>query len=182
VYKLGGTLRFQARLEQAYAKRQVHQESEAITLLDDLLALKPPVDIRLEALEVKGQAQFALGTQDPASYLQAKQSFAALAGPENPAEWRQRGLYEAGKCFEKLGRTDDALTAYYDALDLGGATGDQVWFFRAGFDAAQILERRRAWSSAGAVYEKLANTRSGRAAEAKERLTKLRLEHFLWPD
>lgn len=182
VYKLGGTLRFQARLEQAYVKRQVHQESDAITLLDDLLALKPPVDVRREALEVKGQAQFAMGAQDPASYLQARQTFAALTSPENPVEWRQRGLYEVGKCFEKLGRTDDALTAYYDALDLGGITGDQVWFFRAGFDAAQILEQRRAWSSAGAVYEKLANTRSSRSAEAKDRLTKLRLEHFLWPD
>ena len=49
VYKLGGTLHFQARLGQAYTKRQVRQESEAITLLDDLLALKPPVDVRLEA-------------------------------------------------------------------------------------------------------------------------------------
>ncbi|MBW0001758.1 MAG: tetratricopeptide repeat protein [Verrucomicrobia bacterium] len=182
VYKLGGTLRFQARLEQAYAKRQVHQESEAITLLDDLLALKPPADIRLQALEAKGQAQFALGAQDPASYPQAKETFAALANPENPVDWRQRGLYQAGKCFEKLGRPDDALAAYYDTLDLVGTTGDQVWFFRAGFDAAQILEQRHAWSSAGAVYEKLANTRSGRAAEARERLTKLRLEHFLWPD
>lgn len=182
VYKLGGNLRFQARLEQALTKRQVQQEGEAITLLNDLLASNPPADVRIQALEAKGQAEFALGQGNPDYYVQAKQTLAALTTTENPAEWRQRGFYGIGKCFEKLGQPDEALAAYDDALNVTGSPGDQVWFFRAGFDAAQILEQRKAWSSAGAVYEKLANTRSARAAEAKERLTKLRLQHFLWPD
>ena len=182
VYKLGGPLRFQARLEQALAKRQVQQENEAITLLDDLLALNPPGDIRNQAIEAKGQAQFTLGAQDPSAYARAKTTFDTLTGPDSPVEWRQRGLYEAGKCLEKLNRMDEALATYYDALNLTGSAGDQIWFYRAGFDAAQILEQRRAWGSAGAIYEKLANTRGARAAEARERLTKLRLEHFLWPD
>ena len=76
---------------------------------------------------------------------------------------------------------DDALANYYDVLAVEGGSGDQLWFFRAGFDSAQILEDRRSWRSAAAIYEKLANTRGARSEEAKDRLTRLRLEHFLWP-
>lgn len=183
VYNLGGPLRSQARLEQALTKRQNHQENEAIVLLDDLLSQNPPAEIRYEALDAKGEAEFTLAAQDQGFYDKAIGTFGQLAANDGlPLEWKQRALYKKGKCLEKLKRFDDALAAYYDALALQGASGDQLWFYRSGFDAAQILEDRRAWSSAGAVYEKLANTRGARAAEAKSRLDRLRLEHFLWPE
>jgi tetratricopeptide (TPR) repeat protein len=183
VYNLGGPLRYQARLEQALTKRQNHQENEAIVLLDDLLNQNPPAEIRCEALDAKGEAEFTLAALDQSFYDKAIETFGQLAASDNlPLEWKQRALYKKGKCLEKLKRFDDALAAYYDALALQGASGDQLWFYRSGFDAAQILEDRRAWSSAGAVYEKLANTRGARSAEAKSRLDRLRLEHFLWPE
>jgi tetratricopeptide (TPR) repeat protein len=106
-----------------------------------------------------------------------------LAGLDHvPEEWKQRALYQKGKCLEKLGRPDEALATYYDVLAVEAGKGDQLWFFRAGFDAGLILEDRRSWASAAAVYEKLANTRGARSEEAKNRLSRLRLEHFLWPE
>ncbi|MGA8655106.1 MAG: tetratricopeptide repeat protein [Chthoniobacterales bacterium] len=183
VCNLGGPLRYQARLEQALTKRQNHQENEAIVLLGDLLNQSPPPEIRYEALDAKGEAEFTLAAQDQSFYDRAIGTFSQLAASDNlPLEWKQRALYKKGKCLEKLKKFDDALAAYYDALALQGASGDQLWFYRSGFDAAQILEDRRAWSSAGAVYEKLANTRGARSNEAKNRLDRLRLEHFLWPE
>jgi tetratricopeptide (TPR) repeat protein len=181
VYKLGGSLRFLARLEQATTMRQTKQEKEAIVLLADLLAQNPPTDIRYQALDGKGEALFTLAANDPKMYEQAIDAFDTLISSEGlPTGWKQQALYQKGKCFEKLGKLDDALSTYYDVLAVEGA-GDQLWFFRAGFDAAQILENRRSWSSATAIYEKLANTRGARSEEAKSRLTRLRLEHFLWP-
>jgi TolA-binding protein len=183
VYNLGGPLRYQARLEQALTKRQNHQEKEALVLLGDLLNQNPPVEIRYQALDAKGDAEFTLAAQDPTFYDKAIETFDQLLASNNlPLEWKQRALYKKGKSLEKLKKFDDALAAYYDALASQGAGGDQLWFYRSGFDAAQILEDRRAWSSAGAVYEKLANTRGARSAEAKSRLDRLRLEHFLWPE
>ncbi len=124
---------------------------------------------------------FTLAANEPKLYEQAITAFDALLSSEGlPAEWRQQALYQKGKCFEKLGKLDEALANYYDVLAVEGG-GDQLWFFRAGFDAAQILEDRRSWSSAAAIYEKLANTAGARSEEAKNRLTRLRLEHFLWP-
>jgi TolA-binding protein len=183
VYKLGGSLKFQARLEEALTMRQARQEKEAIVLIDDLLAQNSPPDIRVEALDSKGQAQFTLAAKDSKLYEEAAKTFDTLVSGDGIAsEWKQRALYQKGKCLEKLGNTDEALTNYYDALAVEGSTSDQLWYFRAGFDAAQILEDRRSWSSAAAIYEKLANTRGARSGEAKDRLARLRLEHFLWPE
>jgi TolA-binding protein len=181
VYKLGGPLKFQARLEQATTMRQTKHEREAIVLLDDLLTQNPPTDIRYQALDAKGASLFTLAANEPKMYEQAISTFNELLSSEGlPTEWKQQALYQKGKCFEKLGKLDDALSNYYDVLAAEGG-GDQLWFFRAGFDAAQILEDRRSWSSAAAIYEKLANTRGSRSEEAKNRLTRLRLEHYLWP-
>jgi TolA-binding protein len=183
VYKMDGPLRFQARLEQALTKRQIQQEKEAIVLLDDLLTQNIPQEIRCEALEAKGESQFSLGAKDKSQYEAAIKTFDSLAGAEtNSQEWRQSALYRKAKCFEQLEKTDDALVALYDVLNAGGNKSDEFWFFRAGFDAAELLEARRAWSSAAAVYEKLTAIPSPRSEEAKSRLERLRLEHFLWAD
>jgi tetratricopeptide (TPR) repeat protein len=183
VYKMDGSLRFQARLEQALTKRQIQQEKEAIVLLDDLLTQNIPQEIRCEALEAKGEAQFSLGAKDKSQYEAAIKTFDSLASAEtNTPEWRQSALYRKAKCFAQLGKTDDALAALYDVLNSGGNQSDEFWFFRAGFDAAELLETRRAWNSAAAVYEKLTAIPSPRSEEAKHRLERLRLEHFLWAD
>ena len=183
VYKLGGPLKFQARLEQATTMRQTKQEKEAVVLLDDLLTQNPPADIRYQALDGKGEAQFTLAANEPKMYEEAIKTFDTLISSDGlPTEWKQRARFQKGKCFEKLGKMDDALSNYYDVLAVEGSSGDQLWFFRAGFDSAQILEDRKSWRSAAAIYEKLANTRGARSEEAKDQLTRLRLEHFLWPE
>ncbi|HET9377381.1 MAG TPA: tetratricopeptide repeat protein [Chthoniobacterales bacterium] len=183
VYKMDGPLRFQARLEQALTKRQIQQEKEAIVLLDDLLAQNIPPEIRCEALEAKGESQFSLGAKDKSQYEAALKTFDSLAAAEtNSPDWRQSALYRKAKCFQQLGKTDEALSALYDVLSAGGNKSDEFWFFRAGFDAAELLEARRAWASAAAVYEKLTAIPSPRSEEAKNRLERLRLEHFLWAD
>ncbi|HZC34468.1 MAG TPA: tetratricopeptide repeat protein, partial [Chthoniobacterales bacterium] len=183
VYKMDGSLRFQARLEQALTKRQIQQEKEAVVLLDDLLAQNIPQEIRCEALVAKGESQFSLGTKDQSQYEAAIKTFDTLANLDsNSLEWRQSALYRKAKCLQQLGKTDDALATLYDVLNAGGNRSDEVWFFRAGFDAAELLEARRSWSSAAAVYEKLTAIPGPRSEEAKSRLERLRLEHFLWAE
>ncbi len=182
VYKLGGPLKFQARLEQAITMRQTKRDREAIVLFDDLLSQNPPNETRFEALDQKAEALYTLAADDPKLYGQAISTLDTLLNSEGlTTAWKQQALYQKGKCFEKLGKQDDALVQYYDVLAVEGDGADQLWYFRAGFDAAQILEDRRSWSSAAAIYQKLANTGGARSSEAKDRLTKLRLEHFLWP-
>ncbi|MBV8099651.1 MAG: tetratricopeptide repeat protein [Verrucomicrobia bacterium] len=183
VYKLNGPLRFRARLEQALTKRQALQDREAIVLLNDLVNQNIPTDIRCEAMDAKGDAEFTLGSKDETEYREAIKTFDSLAALEGvSAVCRQSALYKKAKCYEKIGQWDEALAAYYDVLSIDYGAPGEIWYFRAGFDAAQILESKKSWASAAAIYQKLAATPSSRAEEAKNRLTRLRLEHFLWPE
>jgi hypothetical protein len=56
------------------------------------------------------------------------------------------------------------------------------WFYKAGFNAARLLEDDSKWESAAAIYQRLAAAGGSRSEEAKARLNRLRLEHFLWGD
>jgi hypothetical protein len=56
------------------------------------------------------------------------------------------------------------------------------WYYKAGFNAGRLLEDDSKWESAAAIYQTLAATGGNRSEEAKARLNRLRLEHFLWGD
>ena len=183
VYRLNGPLRLRARLAEALTKRQLLQESEAIVILDDLLHQQPDAGLRAEALENKGDAEFSLGAKDPAKYDEAMKTYQLLADDDQiSSATREAALYKIGRCYQELGHPDEALTSFYNVLNLPGTDKSALWYYRAGFDAADILEKKRSWTSAASVYEKLASNTGPKAQEAKTRLERLRLEHFLWSE
>ena len=57
---------------------------------------------------------------------------------------------------------------------------EYFWFYKAGFDACRLSESREQWKTAIAIYQKMAAMEGPRAEEAKERMTQLRMEHFIW--
>src|SRR4029434_11088537 len=82
-----------------------------------------------------------------------------------------------------LNDTPAALTTYYGVIEEGMRSDrprEFFWFYKAGFNAAHLLEATHDWKSAVAVYRKLAAVGGTRSDEARARLTQLRLEHFLW--
>jgi hypothetical protein len=50
----------------------------------------------------------------------------------------------------------------------------------AGFFGIDLLEASRQWEPAARLAEQIARQPGERAAEAHDRATKIRLEHFLW--
>jgi hypothetical protein len=63
-----------------------------------------------------------------------------------------------------------------------GERRELFWYYKAGFNAARLLEEDSKWESAVAIYDKLVAAGGGRSEEAKARLNNIRLEHFLWTD
>lgn len=187
VARRAGPLKLYARQEQAIAKKQLGKQAEAVVLYDSILAAEPPAEaeLRFAALSGKGDCLVALGGEDPASLEAAVAVYARLAAEaEVTAHWRNQALYKKAKALEKLGRGDDALVAYADALEGSEAAAgpEYFWSYKAGFDAANVLEERKDWTSAIGLYQKMSALEGPRAAEAKKRLTQLRLEHFLWEE
>jgi len=83
-----------------------------------------------------------------------------------------------------LNDTNGALASYYGVIEESARPGlhEFFWFYKAGFNAAHLLEEQNKWQPAVAVYQKLAAVSGTRSDEAKARLTQLRLEHFLWEE
>jgi hypothetical protein len=141
---------------------------------------------RREALCGKGDIFYEMGAQDSQNYRQAIELYAELAGEAGvPAHWRNQAEFKKGKALEKLNDKAAALTTFYSVIEEGARPDVQhefFWFYKAGFNAAQLLEEANDWKSAVAVYRKLAAVGGVRSDEAKARLTQLRLEHFLWEE
>lgn len=197
VVNRNGPLKLYARQQQAILKSRLGSEQQAITLYDNILDAKPDADLKFAALCGKGYDYFLLGVKDVKYFEQAVATFNELAGQTDvSAYWRNQALYWKGKCFEKQGeffenqnkrdeaaaKQSEALAAFYDVIqppENRGGEPEYFWFYKAGFDAGQILESQKQWKAAIAVYQKMAALDGPRSEEARDRVTHLRLEHFI---
>jgi tetratricopeptide (TPR) repeat protein len=183
VVKRDGTLKLHARQQQAIVQSKLGRESEAVLLYDAILAATPVPDaeLRFAALCGKGDSLLILGRQDPKQLEAAVAAFDQLATmPGVSPSWRNQALYKKGRGLSTLSRTDEALAAWYDVLEKTAPEGrDFFWFYKAGFDAADVFRLQGQWKSAVGIYDKMAKVPGPRAAEARERAAQLRVEKFL---
>jgi TolA-binding protein len=186
VVKMGGEMKWAARNEEASIERRLGKNTEALALYDEVLKndAKPPE--RREALCGKADIYYETGATDPQNYRRAIDLYEKLAtDPGVPAFWRNQAEFKKGKALEKLNDKPAALATYYGVIEEGARPELQhefFWFYKAGFNAAHLLEEAKDWDAAVAVYRKLAAVGGSRSEEAKARLSQLRLEHFLWEE
>ena len=184
VVKRGGPLKLYALQQQASIKHSLGNESETITIYDNILAAQAPPEpeLRFASLCGKGDSLIILGRGDPAQLEAAIAVFDQLAAqPDVTPEWRNQALYKKGKALEQLSRRSEAITAYYDVLDKSGNDGREFfWYYKAGFDAATLFTQQNQWKSAIGIYEKIGRLEGPRAAEARALAKKIRLERFIW--
>jgi TolA-binding protein len=186
VVRQNGALRWAARNEQAVIERRLGKSKDALALYDEVLKSDADAAEKREALCGKGDIFFEMGTTDPANYQRAIELYDQVASvKDEPVHWRNQALFKKGLCLEKKSDRADALATFYKILDEDARPDrrrELFWYYKAGFNAARLLEEDSKWESAAAIYEKLAAAGGSRSDEAKARLTNLRLEHFLWTD
>jgi thioredoxin-like negative regulator of GroEL len=186
VVRLNGPLRWAARNEQAVIERKLGKPNDALVLYDGVLKSDAEPSEKREALCGKGDIFFEMGGSDPSNYQRAIEIYDQLASDKNqPIHWRNQALFKKGLCLEKTSDSAGALAMFYKILE-DEARPDRrhefFWYYKAGFNAARLLEDDSKWESAVVIYEKLAAAGGSRSEEAKARLNHLRLEHFLWTD
>lgn len=186
VAKKNGPLKLYARQEQAALKSRLGDDAEAIILYENVLAGDPPPELKYAALAGKGISLMTLGRKDPNFTAQALETFEMLATlPEVPPTWRNQALYRKAAVLKAQGNESAALAALYDVLDQSTkdpAKAETFWFYKAGFEAAEILAERRDWKGCEGIYEKMLLLEGPRKPEIEARLSRLRLEHFLWEE
>ncbi|CAN5593121.1 hypothetical protein BH20VER3_BH20VER3_05420 [soil metagenome] len=186
VVKLDGDLKWAARNEEAALERRLGKNREALALYDEVLKNEAKPAEHREALCGKADIFYEMGAADAKNYRRAIELYEQLAKePGVPAHWRNQAEFKKGKALEKVRDNAAALTTYYGVIEEGSRSDrprEFFWFYKAGFNAAHLLEEMQDWKSAVAVYRKLAAVGGTRSDEAKARLTQLRLEHFLWDE
>jgi TolA-binding protein len=183
VVQLNGELKWAARNEQAVIERKLGKPQDAVALYDEVLNGAARLGEKREAICGKGDIFFEMAATDPQNYQRAIEAYDKLAADRDaPAHWRNQALFKKGLCLGKKADRTAALASFYAVIDEGmrpDRPHEFFWFYKAGFNAGQLLEADAKWESAAAVYEKLAAAGGSRSDEARERLDRLRLEHFL---
>jgi tetratricopeptide (TPR) repeat protein len=186
VVQKNGTMRWAARNEEAVIERKLGKPNDALTLYDEVLKSDAGASEKREALCGKGDIFFEAGAADPTNYQRAIEAYEQLAADkEGSIHWRNQALFKKGLCLEKKGDRAGALATFYKILEDESRPGERrelFWYYKAGFNAARLLEEDSKWESAVAIYDKLVAAGGNRSEEAKARLNNIRLEHFLWTD
>jgi TolA-binding protein len=184
VVKLNGEFRWAARNEQAAIERRLGKPQEAQLLYDEVLKSDARGAEKREALCGKADTFFEQANTGASNLQQAVALYDQLANEAaNQPHWRNQALFKKGICLEKESDRDGALSTFYRVLEFNpepGRAPEFFWFYKAGFNAARLLEEQQRWESAAAIYDKLVAAKGPRSDEARERLSQLRLEHFLW--
>lgn len=185
VVKKNGDLKWTARNEQAAIERKLGKNQDATTLYNEVLQGNAKPEEKREALCGKGDILYEGGEADHENYRRAIEVYTQLASQKDaPVHWRNQALFKKGICLEKLADRENALAAFYQIIEEENRPDrpqrEFFWYYKAGFNAARLLEDDSKWQPAATVYQKLASAGGARSDEAKSRLNRLRLEHFLW--
>jgi predicted negative regulator of RcsB-dependent stress response len=186
VVQLNGEMTWAARNEQAAIERKLGKPADALSLYEEVLKNDPRPDEKREALCGKADIFFEMGGSNPKNYGLAIEIYDELiANADKQVQWRNQALFKKGICLEKDADRAGALATFFKVIDneiRPDRPNELFWFYKAGFNAARLLEDDSKWQSAVAIYEKLAAASGLRSEEAKARLNRLRLEHFLWQE
>jgi len=179
----------EARFAQGDAMRELAQFSGAIVVFDEIINKHAGNPLVARAWLRKGDCQFMLGTDDKKRYEEAIHSYRVVAGDARTAfELVLEAEYKVGRSLEKLERLDDALNQYHakvmvkflEARDAGKWLGPEaeMWFTRASFNAAEILEKRDEWRRVVRILERVVEAGVPAAEETRARIMKIRSERF----
>src|SRR5438477_10603344 len=184
VVAINGEFRWAARNEQAAIERRLGKSQDAQALYDEVLKEDARGAEKREALCGKADIFFEQANANAGNLDRAVGIYDQLANEAaNQPHWRNQALFKKGVCLEKESDRAGALATLYRILEFNPSpdrSPEFFWFYKAGFNAARLLEEQQKWEAAAGIYEKLVAANGPRSEEASARLGQLRLEHFLW--
>ena len=175
-----GPLKYHARFQQGAIEHQL--DNDATAIFQTILDAQPPAtaELRYAAFCAIGDNLVHIAKGAPAKLGSALSAYHQLAAiPDIPPEWHNQAVYKTSKVLVQLGRTEEALELLNKLID-SAATTETFWLYKAGFEAASMLEGQGSWRAAIAIYEKLAKIPGARADEARDKAKGLRLKKFIW--
>ena len=150
---------------------------------------KPEGDILFSTLITKGEALFVQSDKTPDSLADAIEAFDSIAREESITNfWLNQALTRKGNALERAGRIDEALDAYDRVIGRArpplrsDENPDYIWFYKAGFAAIRIYEKKKNWHAAIDICDILAATNGPGAQAARQRAQLLETKNHIWRD
>jgi tetratricopeptide (TPR) repeat protein len=180
------------RVLQGDALSELGEFSRAIVVFDDLIAKYPNSPLVSAAWGRKGDCQFTLGASDDKRYGEAVRSYRSVEkSPGVTFDLELQAEYKIGRCLDKMGRKTEAFEQYYTRVVVRYleqaeipphevSVAAAVWYTKAVFAVADILEADRNWRRAVKVLERVVESRVPAARDAQERIDRIRAEHWIW--
>ena len=171
-------------LAQGDVLSELGQFPAAILAFNEVIVKFPQRPEAMMAWGRKGDCQYTLGQENKARYEEALLSYRTLLDFANaPVDLRLQAGYKTGRCLEKMGRSTAALDRYMEVVyaylqEAKPPTEATVWFTRAAFGAAALQERAGKWKEAFGIYSRVADSGVPSAAEARDRMGRIRAEHW----
>ncbi|MDP6525232.1 MAG: tetratricopeptide repeat protein [Kiritimatiellia bacterium] len=179
----------EARFSQADALCELAHFSAAILIFDEIITKYPESDFVAAAWGRKGDCQFTLGADDAKRYEESIASFRVVANSSGTRlDLVMQAEYKIGRCLEKQGQAKGALDQYYLKViiryfedrekGIWHNENSKVWFTRAAFNAADIMEERKDWRGVVSILERVVKSGVPSADEARERIEKIKSEQW----
>lgn len=186
--KKKGPLAMASLRQQALAYRRQADLPSALKALDQILSMGA-LDEDKKNLTICEKAEVLLlqGKKDHSRLEEAAKLLRRFLdqGSKLSFLWKARAGFTLATILHEANNDTEALEACYDTLRAAdieppsNAT-DYLWFSKAGFFGIELLEDAHQWEAAAKLAEQIAQVKGGRADDARQIATKIRLEHFLW--
>jgi TolA-binding protein len=187
----GSALMDEVRFQQGDSLTELGEFSRAIVVFDELITRYPKSKLIGAAWGRKGDCQFTLGVSDVKRYDEAMASYKAVLRSAGVAfDLELQAEYKMGRCLEKLGKKDQAFEQYYSRVVVpylerqtrrgGDDAASSVWFTKAAFAAADLMEAERDWKRAVKLLERVVDAKVMAAPDAQGRIDRIRAEHWIW--
>jgi tetratricopeptide (TPR) repeat protein len=179
----------EARFAQAEALSVLGKEPEAILIFDEIINKYADSGLVPAAWARKGDCQFTLGKDDARRYEESMASHRVVVSSSGAAlDLVLQSEYMVGRCLEKLERPTEAFDQYYlnvilkylEGRDAGQwySEAAKLWFTRAAFSAADIMEARKDWRRVVSILQRVVDSGVPAADEAGERIARVRAERW----
>jgi len=178
-------LRPESRYFQGIALCELGQFDAAILIFNEMIRQYPEHALAEPAVFKKADCFFLLGSDDPKRYEEAFNAYQSILDRQDSSlAARLQARYKMGRCLEKTGKANEAFFQYMQVVYLYAQNQDQtpacnLWFSRAAFSAAGIMEEKQSWRKAVNIYEHVVEADIPASLDAQERINKLRAEHWL---
>ena len=179
----------EARFHQADAMCQLGKFSGAILVFEEVINNYPTSDIVPLAWGRKGDCQFTLGGDDPARYEEAIRTYRVVTqSPHARVDHIWQAEYKVARCFEKLGREEEALEHHYSKVMVPflmvKSRGEPIsesaktWFTRASLGAADLVTEKQDWRQLVRILDRIVEADVAVSAEASARIKTIKSENW----